>query len=51
MYPKTINNVATFNDNIIQIKGNNIAEVKNKVYSFVSRSRNKEYWTILADLI
>jgi len=51
MYPKTINTVAILNDNVIQIKGNNISEVKNKVCSFVSMSKNKECWTILADLI
>jgi len=33
--PKTIDTVATLNDNVIQIKENNIAEVKNKFYSFI----------------
>lgn len=49
--PEIIDSIATLNSNVIQIKDEDVIELKNKINSFAEKSINKEYWLTLAKLI
>lgn len=46
-----INVVEFFNHSFIQLNKNDLEKFKKNIYSFAAKSKNKEYWNAIADLI